>query len=325
MEAEEIYNSVKQFIQKNGSLKISNIEMNRDGFNNDIAMLKLIDSKNGEKKELVLKSFQTTARSDLRKAKFYKELAILKNEAISKVIHIPRIYFYDEEKQIILMERIEGITFDKKYLMNPKEMTKTFQEFGATLAHIHSIGLETFDFDHKDLGIYINSLRNRAMAFNEPKYLYILEALAERLNGIQCDEVLNHGDFHFQNIIVNDDTGLCVLDWEKAQIADYRYDLANTFVAGYSWFGVDFKKQMLAGYEAIAQKNIAHLDCFIALLSFDSFTKTIPLIEGGDDAHIRDRTFEWLKRRYELFVKYNGIRIKEAEDFLLSKGLLLTV
>ncbi|MGG4166447.1 hypothetical protein ABEW00_03065 [Rossellomorea vietnamensis] len=55
--------------------------------------------------------------------------------------------------------------------------------------------------------------------------------------------------------------------------------------------------------------------------SVNSFTKVVPLIHGEDDSHIRDRSFEWLKRRYELFVKHNGTRIKEAEEYLLSKGL----
>lgn len=36
---------------------------------------------------------------------------------------------------------------------------------------------------------------------------------------------------------------------------------------------------------------------------FDSFSKVVPLIQGAEDSHIRDRSYEWLKQRYELFVR----------------------
>ncbi len=113
-----------------------------------------------------------------------------------------------------------------------------------------------------------------------------------------------------------------ILDWEKAKITDYRYDIANTLILCYSWFGIDFKKTMLDAYSNISGNDILHLDCFETLLSFDSFTKCIPLIHGCDDSYIRDRTFMWLKRRYEIFVETNGRRIKKAEDYLKLKELL---
>ncbi|MFJ8066917.1 aminoglycoside phosphotransferase family protein [Psychrobacillus sp. NPDC096426] len=339
MKSEDIHKSIRQLIQKSSSMetdiKINNLVINKDGFSNNIAMLTLIHSKNGENfsKDIVLKNFPTNVRNDSGKKYFNKELAILKNKAISSSINVPRVYFDDEENQIVLMEKIEGLTLDKLYLMNPEKTVWAYRKFGETLARIHSVDLDTVRWNFSDtdiwkedyLKLYINRLKNRVMEFEEPKYLQVLENLYERFRGVKFNEVLNHGDYHFWNIIVDDDASLYVLDWEKARISDYRYDLANTLVLGYSWFGVDFKEQMIDAYEILTKKKIERLDCFIALLSFDSFTKVVPLIQGGDDTHIRDRTFEWLKRRYELFVRYNGIRIKEAENFLISKGLSLTI
>lgn len=54
---------------------------------------------------------------------------------------------------------------------------------------------------------------------------------------------------------------------------------------------------------------------------FDSFSKCIPLLRGEDDTHIRDKSFGWLKRRYEVFVENNGVRIRKAEEYLKSKNL----
>lgn len=339
MKSEEIHNSIKQLIQKSSPMEtdivINNLEINNDGFSNDIAMFTLIRSINHKKisMDMVRKSYPTNLRNDSGKKKFNKEIAILKSTAISTSINVPKVYFDDKENQIVLMEKIEGATLDKLYLMYPEKTKWAYRRFGETLALIHSVKLDSIrcNFSDNDLWkedyikLYLNNLKNRVMGFENPQYLQVLEKLTERFKGIKFNEVLNHGDFHFLNIVVKDDASLYVLDWEKARISYYRYDLANTLVLGYSWFGVDFKKQMLDAYEIIAKKKIERLDCFVALLSFDSFTKVVPLIQGGDDPHIRDRTFEWLKRRYELFVRYNGIRINEAEDFLISKGLFPTI
>ena len=125
--------------------------------------------------------------------------------------------------------------------------------------------------------------------------------------------------------MVTNDHKLYILDWEKAFLGDHRFDIANTIILGYSWFGIDFKEPMLDAYQNIRREDVEHLECFEALLSFDLFTKVVPLIDDADDSHIRDRTFEWLKRRYELFVKHSGKRIEKAEEYLLSKGLAIKI
>ncbi|KMK77519.1 phosphotransferase family protein [Alkalihalobacillus pseudalcaliphilus] len=135
-------------------------------------------------------------------------------------------------------------------------------------------------------------------------------------------EAINHGDFHFWNTLINREGELFVLDWEKAMIADPRFDIANTLILGYSWFGTSFKEPMLDAYQNSTKKELEHLNCFEALVSLDSLTKVIPIIHGADDSHIRDRSFQWLKRRYELFTVHNGVRVTEVERYLESKGLL---
>ena len=329
----DIYNHVKQLIQKyNGidtGIEIHNLKMNKDGFNNNIAMfhLTLLKSEETFSKDVVLKDFSGDYKEN---AKFIKEIALLRSESIRKYIDIPKVYFVDEEKKIVLMEKIEGVTLDKLYLTKPEKMIGAFEKFGETLAHIHSIDMKTIEmyFSDKHSGkegyykSYINSLKNRMIEFEEPEYLHILDSILERFKAVEFNESLNHGDYHFWNVILTNEDRLFVLDWEKARIADYRYDIANALILGYSWFGVHFKKHMLAAYEHVTKKKIEHLDCFEALL-MESFTKMIPLIQGGDDSHIRDKSFNWLQRRYELFVIHNGQRMKKVEDYLNAKGISL--
>lgn len=330
MEREEIQSYIEKLIQSQKGMEtkvnVENIEVNYDGFNNKIALLNLNYSKTNENfsEELVLKRFSSDAG-------YAKEVEILKNYEVKKHVNLPTLYFEDKEQKVVLMEKVKGKTLDCFILSKPIEKIKALNKLGKTLAHIHSINGNDIssDFSNNILGqddyieSYIHRLKKRVEKSKEPLYLQILDKLADRFKSIKFNEVLNHGDYHFRNILMTDENEWVMIDWEKSRIADYRFDLANTLVLGYSWFGIDFKRPMLEGYSDITKEEIIDLDCFEALMSFDSFTKTLPLIEGADDSHIRDKSYNWLKRRYELFVKHNGVRIKKVEDFILSKGLTL--
>ncbi|WP_342578015.1 aminoglycoside phosphotransferase family protein [Psychrobacillus sp. FSL K6-2843] len=330
--SEEIYKTVEQLIKKTKRketvIAINNLQKNKDGFSNDISMFHLTYSQGEEifSKEVVLKEFSENV-------KFNKELNVLRSKDVNTSINIPTIYFEDKEKRILLMELVKGVTLDKYYLANPENIQSAFRDFGVTLAQVHSICTDTVrDFfadnnlrKKEYINFYIESLKNRVAKFEDPVYINCLLNISEMFNTVSFTEVLNHGDYHFWNTILTNDNKLYILDWEKAFIGDPRYDIANTLVLGYSWFGTNFKEPMLDAYQNITNKKIEHLECFEALSSFDSFTKTVPLIQGADDSHIRDRSFEWLKRRYELFVRHNGKRINEAEEYLLSKGVVFKI
>ena len=330
--SEEIYKTVEQLIKKTKRketvIAINNVQKNKHGFSNDISMFHLTYSQGEEifSKEVVLKEFSENV-------KFNKELNILRSKDVNTSINIPTIYFEDKEKRILLMELVKGVTLDKYYLANPENIQSAFRDFGVTLAQVHSICTDTVrDFfadnnlrKKEYINFYIESLKNRVAKFEDPVYINCLLNISEMFNTVSFTEVLNHGDYHFWNTILTNENTLYILDWEKAFIGDPRYDIANTLVLGYSWFGTNFKEPMLDAYQNITNKKIEHLECFEALSSFDSFTKTVPLIQGADDSHIRDKSFEWLKRRYELFVRHNGKRINEAEEYLLSKGVVFKI
>ena len=328
---EAINKTLEQLILKNMGVEtvveITNLEKNYDGFNNDLTMFHLNFFNGIEKfsKPVVLKKFN-------HNVKFNKELSILKSTSINKSINIPKLYFEDKENTFLLMEQVEGVTLDKYSITTVNVMMGTFEEFGSTLAHIHLIDFQELNDEYfKDndiqtqnyINYYIENLRNRIEGFEDPIYKKILTNIEKSFEGVKFTVVLNHGDYHFWNTIITSENKLYILDWEKSFLGDHRFDIANTLILGYSWFGKDFKEPMLDAYQKVRNKEIEHLECFEALLSFDSFTKMVPLIYGADDSHIRDRTFEWLKRRYELFVKHTGKRIVEAEEYLFSKGLTL--
>lgn len=335
MNKANIYYSIKELIEKDCGedtiVEITNMKLNKDGFSNDIAVLDIKYCTNNVEisKEVVFKDYSKTYKGNDGITKYKKEVAILNNN--NRLISVPKIFFADEEKKIVLMEKINGVTLDKLYLNDPKRFNSAIKKFGETFAYIHSLDdslkgeytQNNYANPKEYFMNYVNLLRSRVISYGEEEYLKVLDSLCERFNGVDFDKgCLNHGDYHFCNVIFTQDDNLYVLDWEKAKIADYRYDIANTLILCYSWFGIEFKKLMLEAYMNVTGRNIPNLDCFEALLSFDSFTKCIPLIQGGDEAQFRDKTFVWVKRRYELFAEKNDKRVKKAEEYLKSKGLL---
>ena len=337
MDRESLYLDVKRLIEKNidkkAELEITNIEFISAGFSNDIAMfnLKYYINQHEFSKEVVFKDYSISYKGNNGSTKYKKELTIFKSLFNNSFINVPEVYFTDEERKLILMEKIEGVTPDRLNITYEDKFSRSLKMFGESLAYIHLLDFKAVEKDIGGLNInselyfnnYIELLKNRVLSFNEQEYLPVLASIYDRFKTVDFSNVcLNHGDYHFWNTILTNKDKLYILDWEKAKIADYRYDIANTLILCYSWFGIDLKKTMLDGYETVTEKIIEDLGCFEALKAFDSFTSCIPLIQGSDDSHVRDRTFMWVKRRYELFVEHNGIRIKKAEEYLKTKGLL---
>ncbi|MCR8848407.1 aminoglycoside phosphotransferase family protein [Rossellomorea sp. SC111] len=325
----EVHKTVEQLIKKNKrkntDIEIKNLQTNKDGFNNNIAMFHLtyFHDEGVFSNNVVLKEFSGNLMLS-------KELTLLRSNAVNSCINTPTVYFVDIDMGIMLMEYVKGDTLDRYITSNSADRGLAFGKFGTTLAHIHSISTEEdhddIDLRHKnDIHFYLESLKNRVSKFENSIYVNCLQNISKKFRDVSFTEALNHGDYHFGNTIITNENKLYILDWEKAFIGDPRFDIANSLTLGYSWFGLCFKEIMVDAYQSIINKKIEHLECFEALSSFDSFTKVVPLIQGADDSHIRDRSFEWLKRRYELFVKHNGTRINEAEEYLLSKGLPLSI
>lgn len=335
MDKESLYMNVKWLIEKKLGKKvepeISNLQFINTGFSNDIAMfnLKYYTSQHEFSKEVVFKDYSKSYKGNNGSTKYKKEITIFENFLNNNFINVPKVYFTDKERNLTLMERIEGITLDRVDTNHEGKFNNAIKMFGESLAYIHLLDFKTFEKNIGNLNInpefyfksYIESLKNRIVSLNEQEYLPILDSICNRFKAVNLTNVcLNHGDYHFWNTILTNKDKLYILDWEKAKIADYRYDIANTLVLCYSWFGIDFKKLLLDVYENITEKSITDLGCFEALKTFDSFTSCIPLIQGSDDSHVRDRSFMWLKRRYELFVEHNGIRIEKVEEYLKTKG-----
>ncbi|WP_256312350.1 aminoglycoside phosphotransferase family protein [Tissierella carlieri] len=331
MDKERLSENVKKLIEKKTKkqvdIEMTNLQFVNEGFSNDIAMfnLKYYINQLEFSKDVVFKDYSKVYKGNNGVSKYKKELAIFKSYLNSDYINIPEIYFEDEEKTLIIIEKIKGKTLDKIYINDREQFGCLMKRFGETLGYIHFLDINSikevipgyYTSQKKYFSDYIESLKYRIINLGEMEYLEILDSLCRRFKEVNFNNIcLNHGDYHFWNVIFTDKKQLYILDWEKSKIADCRYDIANTLIFCYSWFGIDLKEYMLEGYVNVTRKDIQQLECFEALLSFDSFTACVPFIQGADDSYVRDKTYMWIKRPYDLFVKNNGRRMEKAEEYL---------
>jgi aminoglycoside phosphotransferase (APT) family kinase protein len=335
MNDDALYLKIQQLMDRSigapTNIEITNLELNHEGFSSEIAMFHLKYGRNGEEVLLdaVLKDYSKSHKVS-SEAKYTKELAIITSSIVKLNLNVPKVYFADEATKVVLMEKVSGSTLDKALRNETSGFSKMIRLFGSSLARIHSLDIATMQkliSDDEDVNPrthlfnYINLLRTRIMKFGELEYLEILDTLCERFEAVTFNDIcFNHGDYHFLNVVLTESDELFVLDWENAKITDPRFDLARTLVHSTSWFGIHFREPFLAAYTSFTNKEIPHMDVFEALLSFDSFTKHLELFNGSDDSHIIDRSFMWLKRRYDYFVEKNGQRMQKAEAYFESKG-----
>jgi len=118
MNKENICYNIEQLIKKHcgehTAIEITNLQLIKDGFSNDIAMLDIkYNTKDGEvSKEVVFKDYSKTYKGNSGTTKYNKEVSILKSNHSSKYIDVPEIYFSDAENTIVLMEhRMINYTF----------------------------------------------------------------------------------------------------------------------------------------------------------------------------------------------------------------------
>ncbi|OZV10480.1 hypothetical protein CIW83_20110 [Tissierella sp. P1] len=194
-------------------------------------------------KDVVFKDYSKVYKGNSGVTKYKKELAIFKSYLNSDYINIPEIYFEDEEKTLIIMEKIGGETLDRIYIDDKEQFEYLMKKFGDTLGYIHSLDINPvkevipgyYTSQKKYFNDYIESLKNRIINLGEMEYLEILDSLCRRFKEVNFNNIcLNHGDYHFWNVIFTDKKQLYILDWEKSKIVDCRYDIANTLILCYS-------------------------------------------------------------------------------------------
>lgn len=154
------------------------------------------------------------------------------------------------------MERVAGRSFAARYReAGPAERRHLAGRFCTLLAQLHA--LPPGGAPCPSPLAYIRT----ALPENP-----VLRWLEERAQAITPICAMTHGDFHGENILMDDAGAMSVIDWSYGGPSDPRLDLANTVLLTRLTGLTDLADAVLPAYEAITGRRPADMDYFETLL-----------------------------------------------------------
>ncbi len=141
---------------------------------------------------------------------------------------VPEVYdvTYIDGKQAIVMEYIKGHTIGELMREDPSR-TEYYMGISVDLHRgMHSIAVDT-----TLTGIETMSAKlTRQIQAADPLDGATKHELLDTLHGLLYDAALCHGDFHIDNIIVDDYNKAYVIDWVDASLGDPCADVCRSYI-----------------------------------------------------------------------------------------------
>lgn len=138
-------------------------------------------------------------------------------------------------RPFIVMDRIRGRSLGQRYWSADQESKQAARAtLHGLMTRLHRIDanrvIPTADSPRlvleRDLSDLDQTLDQLGRA-GPPSLRTAMRWLRDNSHRVGCDRVgLVHGDFHYNNVLVNDDEALFVIDWSNVRVADPRHDIA---------------------------------------------------------------------------------------------------
>lgn len=212
---EEIPHSIKEYVKQ-----IEKVTFPKQGCTSDVGIL------HTAKGRYVLKR----AKREKYRKWLYKEYYVLKNIRALEECQSPIAYKFVQtaEESWMLLEFFEGKTV-REYLEkedNEKKREHVVYEMGHLLARIHNAEcperlVSKQPWIHRMLQEAEYNLTHYEVDGNQR----LLKQL-QKQNMICKQEVLIHGDYTIDNVLVHDGQITAVVDWSGGTLGDARYDMA---------------------------------------------------------------------------------------------------
>ena len=214
------------------------------------------------------------------------------------------------------MERIKGQSL-KDALQSAADDTgraALCELFCALLVRLHNLDWQPFVtypalYAQQDLlKDYLSTLEaplyaHRIMTF-QPVFAWLRERKPEI---VDVRLVVNHLDFHGENILLCDAAGPVVIDWANLAIADFRLDLAWTCLLETAW-----REQVLSTYQRMTDRQIEQFEFFEVIASLKALITVFFSIN-------RQATDLGLRSAVEPFLRQQGAHIQHAYTLLKSR------
>jgi aminoglycoside phosphotransferase (APT) family kinase protein len=147
--------------------------------------------------------------------------------------------------------------------------------------------------------------------------------LAAHRSEIRCERLsIIHGDFHPNNVLLQEDGAPFVIDWSNARLADFRTDLAWSRILLQADARPDGGEAELRMYERLAGREVARIDYFevmaalrllLSVLISLQFSAARQGMRDGAEALMR-RDGEFFSYVSRLLEKRTGIRVADLEE-----------
>lgn len=140
-----------------------------------------------------------------------------------------------DRRPFIVMDRIHGRSLGQSYWSADAESTQAARaKLYGLMARLHRVDatrvIPTTDSPGRALERDLSGLDQTVAHLGHaapPSLRTAMRWLHDNAQHVGSDRVgLVHGDFHYNNVLVNDDEALFVIDWSNVRLADPRHDIA---------------------------------------------------------------------------------------------------
>lgn len=234
------------------------------------------------------------------------------------------------DRSFIIMQRVEGGDFASRFPKSPDEDQTALREFISLFRRLHTLNWQPyvdhpkvidppdrpfFHFDRK-LSLFSHHLKTSGLAAFEP----VMAWLWEKRVTVPCEGAsVVHQDFHYNNILEDQNGKLFVVDWTSAEISDYRFDLAWTLALALAYGGKARWEMILAEYERQMGGKVPGLEMFeVAALVRRIGSAMLSMQVGADKLGMRQEAVEIMRKDREAFERLFQ-RLSELTDLKLTE------
>lgn len=187
-------------------------------------------------------------------------------------------------RPFMILEYVDGRLLTEILYKKGKIDTNLFTLFVVNLVLIHQTNWQVIFDDFvppeidSDPFIIIKSFINRTETivkeYGIKEFDPLIYWLKTNMNNYPCKEfVLCHGDYHPNNIILNNNNKLVTFDWSNVDLGDRRQDLAFAIVVMNSMTSIDQSDLIITTYERITNVKIKGIKFFEVLTNLFNFLR----------------------------------------------------
>ncbi len=212
---------------------------------------------------------------------------------------VPKVHLVETEADpvgmpFILMDLIEGSTMDQLFRSgSPDQQSELLSLFSDLFLRLHRLAWQPFNFDEREIDptdpyLYIDhtlsDIDNRIKHDNLKVLRPIHSWLQQRASQVSCEQLsFTHGDYHPNNILIDEAGAPYVIDWTAAHIADAREDLAWTLLLTQTFRSKELRGQILHAYETQRSDRVQQLEYFEVIAIFRRLADFLAVV-GSDSA-----------------------------------------